>query len=128
MIIEINKDIERYQETVVMGLTAKQLLHSIAAVAAGSGIVLFLYGNVGLTLSVYIAIPVVAPIALGGFYSYHDMGFYEVLERQIRLLFFNCPLVYVSTEGEMLLAQIRREEMAKDSRKSRSKIVFGKKK
>lgn len=111
-----------------MGLTAKQMIHSVAAVAIGSGLVLFLYGKVGLTLSVYIAIPVVAPIALGGFYSYHEMGFYEVLERQIRLLFFNRPLVYVSTEGERLIAQIRREEMLKDSRKARSKIVFGKKK
>ena len=128
MIIEINKDIEKYQETIIMGLTAKQMIHSVAAVAIGSGLVLFLYGKVGLTLSVYIAIPVVAPIALGGFYSYHEMGFYEVLERQIRLLFFNRPLVYVSTEGERLIAQIRREEMLKDSRKARSKIVFGKKK
>ena len=65
MIIEINKDIEAYQESVVMGLTAKQLIFSIASIVAGGGLVLLLHSYVGLTMSVYIAIPVVAPIALG---------------------------------------------------------------
>ena len=31
MVIEINKDIDRYQESVAMGLTAKQLVFSIAS-------------------------------------------------------------------------------------------------
>ena len=35
MVIEINKDIDRYKESVVMGLTAKQLIFSVASVAAG---------------------------------------------------------------------------------------------
>ena len=65
MIIEINKDIDRYKESVVMGLTAKQLIFSVASVAAGGGIVLFLYRYIGLTPSVYVAIPVAAPIARG---------------------------------------------------------------
>ena len=42
MVIEINKDIDRYKESVVMGLTAKQLIFSVASVAAGGGIVLLL--------------------------------------------------------------------------------------
>ena len=29
MIIEVNKDIDRYKETVVLGLTARQLIFSI---------------------------------------------------------------------------------------------------
>ena len=40
MVIEINKDIDRYKESVVMGLTAKQLIFSVASVVAGGGIVL----------------------------------------------------------------------------------------
>ena len=43
MVIEINKDIDRYKETVVMGLTAKQLVFSVVSVVAGGGIVLLLY-------------------------------------------------------------------------------------
>ena len=42
MVIEVNKDIDNYQETVVMGLTAKQLIYSIASGAAGGGLILIL--------------------------------------------------------------------------------------
>lgn len=87
MVIEINKDIERYKESVVMGLTAKQLVYSVASVIAGGGIVLLLYPYIGMTPSVYVAIPVVAPIALGGFYTYNGMSFYEVMGRKFRMLF-----------------------------------------
>ncbi len=38
MNISINKDIEKYQESVVMGLTARQLIFSIASVACGGAI------------------------------------------------------------------------------------------
>lgn len=114
MVIEINKDIDRYKESVVMGLTAKQLLYSVASVAAGGGIVLLLYHYIGLTPSVYVAIPVVAPIALGGFYSFNGMGFYEVMGRKIRMLFVNHPLTYVSTEGEAGLKECQHTEVAKN--------------
>ena len=100
MVIEINKDIDRYKETVIMGLTARQLIFSVASVVAGSGIVLLLYPFIGLTPSVYVAIPAVAPIALGGFYSFNGMNFYEFMGRKIRMLFMNRPLVYASTERE----------------------------
>lgn len=59
MNISINRDIEKYQETVVMGLTARQLIFSIASIACGGAIVLLTYRHVGLTGSAYIAIPVV---------------------------------------------------------------------
>lgn len=75
MIIEINKDIDRYKETVIMGLTARQLIFSVLSVAVGGGIVLFFYPLIGMTPSVYLAIPAVAPIAPGGFYSFKENGF-----------------------------------------------------
>ena len=49
MVIELNKDIDRYQESVSMGLTARQLIFSIASVVVGGGIVLLLYKYIGLT-------------------------------------------------------------------------------
>ena len=100
MIIEINKDIETYQESVVMGLTAKQLIYSVASVVAGGGLILLLYPYVGLTVAAYIAVPVVAPIALGGFYSYNGMNFYEYIKRKIHFAFANRAYTYVSTENE----------------------------
>ncbi len=41
---------------------------------------LLTYPYVGLTTSAYIAIPVVAPIALTGFYSYNGMTFVEMMK------------------------------------------------
>lgn len=99
MIIEINKDLEKYKESVALGLTAKQLIFSIASVVVGGGLILLLYPYVGLTVAAYIAVPVVAPIALGGFYSYQGMSFYEVMRRRFYYMFNNKPLTYVSTES-----------------------------
>lgn len=112
MVIEINKDIDRYKESVAMGLTAKQLIFSVASVVAGGGTVLLLYRYIGLTPSVYVAIPIAAPIALGGFYSFNGMGFYEYMGRKARMIFGNRPLAYVSTEGEEMLREVRMEKEA----------------
>jgi len=100
LVIEINKDIDRYQESVAMGLTAKQLLFSAASVVVGGGMVLLLYKYIGLTGAAYVAIPCVAPIALGGFYSYNGMNFYEYMGKKIHFMFGNKALPYISTEGE----------------------------
>ena len=125
MVIEINKDIERYKESVVMGLTAKQLVYSVASVIAGGGIVLLLYPYIGMTPSVYVAIPVVAPIALGGFYTYNGMSFYEVMGRKLRMLFANRPLTYVSTESEQEIRQYRIMEQAEQKKKRKTERKKG---
>ena len=77
MNIEVNRDLDRFKESVILGLSLKQLIYSAIALAAGAGIVLLVYPYVGLTMAAYIAVPVVAPIALTGFYSFHGMTFVE---------------------------------------------------
>ena len=124
MNISINKDIEKYQESVIMGLTAKQLICSIIALALGTGIVLSTFKYVGLTVSVYIAIPIVAPIALNGFYEYQGMSFTEMMKRKIRCLFKNPQLIYISEEGESLINEIHLEDMNRqklDNKKNNKK-------
>lgn len=120
MIIEVNKDIESYQESVVMGLTAKQLLFSIASVLVGGALILLLYPYTGLTLSVYIAIPVIAPIALGGFYTYNGMNFYEYVRRKLHFAFGNRAYTYISTEGEAEIVAYR-NELAMQERQMKSR-------
>lgn len=119
MVIEVNKDIDRYKETVVMGLTARQLTFSIASVIVGGGIVLLLYRYVGLTVSAYIAIPAVAPIALLGFYSYNGMTFMQMMRKKLHFAFKNKPLIYISTEGGQEVEMIRQEEMAAEKKNSK---------
>lgn len=100
MIIEVNKDIDNYKESVILGLTARQFLYSILSVIVGGTIVLLLYKHIGLTVSTYVAIPIVAPIALTGFYSYNGMTFLEMVKRKLYFAFKNPTLTYVSTERE----------------------------
>ena len=112
LIIEINKDIEKYQESVAMGLTAKQLVYSILALGSGCLIVFLLYEKIGLTFSCYVAVPVVAPIALCGFYSYNGMGFREVFTRYMGSIFRNKPLVFKSSGFREMVSEIRAGEEA----------------
>ena len=122
MVIEINKDIDRYQESVAMGLTARQLVFSMASVAVGGGLVFLLYPFIGLTGAAYVTIPIVAPIALGGFYSYNGMSFYEVMERKFHYMFGNKALAYVSTEGEPAIKAFEIEKANAAKRKGRAKL------
>ena len=126
MVIEINKDIDRYQESVAMGLTAKQLIFSIASVVVGGGIVFLLYKYIGLTGSAYVAIPCVAPIALGGFYSFNGMSFYEYMGKKLYFMFANRALTYVSREGEPTIKVFRLEQtdqVKKKSKKAETEIT-----
>lgn len=121
MIIEVNKDIQNYKESVVLGLTARQLIFSVVSLVVGGGIVLLSYPYVGLTTSAYIAIPAVAPIALSGFYSYNGMTFMEMMKRKLHFAFFNRTLTYVSTEGEQNIRTVRMEEEAEKKKKAKRK-------
>ncbi len=112
MIIEINKDIEKYQESVAMGLSAKQLAYSILALLSGCVIVFLLYEKIGLTFSCYVAVPIVAPIALCGFYSYNGMGFREVFTRYMRSIFRNKALVFQSSGYREMVLEIKEREEA----------------
>ena len=112
MIIEINKDIEKYQESVAMGLSAKQLVYSVLALGSGCGIVFLLYEKIRLTFSCYVAVPIVAPIALCGFYSYNGMGLREVFTRYMKSIFRNKALVFQSSGYREMVSEIRAKEEA----------------
>ena len=57
-----------------------------------------------------VAIPCVAPIALGGFYSFNGMNFYEYMGKKLHFMFGNRALTYVSTEGEPAIKQLEAEQ------------------
>ncbi len=112
MHIEVNRDLDKFKESVMLGLSARQLIYSVIALALGSGIVLLTYPYVGLTVAAYIAVPVVAPIALTGFYSYHGLTFIEMMKLKIHFSGKQPALLYESTECEDEIAKIRMEEAA----------------
>ena len=110
----------------VMLMSTRQLIFSIASVVVGGGIVLLLYKYIGLTGSAYVAIPCVAPIALGGFYSFNGMNFYEYMGKKLHFMFGNRALTYVSTEGEPAIKQLeaeQNEQVKKEGRKAEPETV-----
>ncbi|CUX62411.1 PrgI family protein [Clostridium sp. C105KSO15] len=125
MVIEINKDIDRYQESVALGLSAKQLIFSAASIVVGGGMVLLLYRYIGLTGAAYVVIPCVAPIALGGFYSYNGMDFYEYMSRKIYFMIGNKALSYISTEGEPAIKELQMEMNGTGKKNNSNKLKSG---
>ena len=122
MIIEINKDIDKYQESIVLGLTARQLVFSIASIIVGGGIVLLLYKYIGLTGAAYVAVPCIAPIALEGFYSYNGMSFMQYWMRKIHFMIGNRTLTYISTESESEIQKYKLQENNTKAKKGRKDI------
>lgn len=128
MKIEINSDIDKYKETIALGLNAKQMVFSILALGVGTGIVLGLYNIVGMTAAVYIAIPFVAPIGLAGFYNFRGMSFFEVTKNRLNYSFHNRPLLYHSVnEGKQVILehekklQLLEKQRLKEAKKSKRK-------
>ena len=123
MEIDMNRDLERFKESVFMGLSLRQLLYSIGALAAGAGVVLLIYPYIGLTMAAYVAVPVVAPIALTGFYSYHGMTFTEKMRLRFRFMKKQPPLTYVSTEDAVEIDRLLDEDERKirDTKKHKKK-------
>lgn len=64
--ININRDVEQYQESVFFGLNGKQAGTVLLTLAAGVGITCLLYFGIGLSMqvSIYVSLPVCVPIML----------------------------------------------------------------
>lgn len=122
MIIEINKDIDKYQESIVLGLTAKQLIYSSVSILLGGTIVLLLYKYIGLTGAAYVAVPCIAPIALQGFYTYNEMSFCEYWLKKIHFITANKALTYLSSEGGEELETYNRSVRAEQNNKKYKKL------
>ena len=104
-----------------MGLTAKQLVYSVLALGSGCLIVFLLYEKIGLTFSCYVAVPIVAPIALCGFYSYNGMGFTEVFTRYMKSIFRNKALVFKASGYREMRGEIRARKEAETGGSKESK-------
>ena len=99
MIIQINKNLDKYKETVVAGMTARQIIHLIIAGGVSVAIVFGLYRFIGITGSALCCFPPVAIIALNGFSP--DMM--SSVQNRLRLMLIK-PLKYSSdTESEKVI-------------------------
>lgn len=120
MKIKVNKDIEKYDGGVFYGLSLRQCIYALIALLIGTGIVVGLsMKEVSLTVAVYIAMPVVFPIAYNGFYQKNGMTFFQVQKRKMKLLFGKRELLYQSTEDPDLYTEIFLKKKTTDKKKGR---------
>lgn len=122
LVIDINKDLDEYRESAVMGLSWKQCASFVASAGICVGSIALLQDKIGLVPSCYLAIPVVMPIALNGFYSKNGMNFTEYVSKSWNMM-FQKPLLYVSEEGPKQIEEKKKGgmEKKKNSRPKNSK-------
>lgn len=130
MKIRIHKNLDKYKGNVFLGMTAKQVIHSIICIAICVIGVLILRPIVGINLATWITLPFAMPVAVNGFYDYNGMSFTEAMVIKFKLM-FQSKLHYNSTENEKLiddfLEEVKTQETTKQKkhkRKERNKRIF----
>jgi len=81
--VRINKEVRNYQESLLFGLSLRQLLFALLAVLVAVG-VYFALGNVVGSEIGWVCILAAFPFALGGFFTYNGMTFEKFLLAVIR--------------------------------------------
>lgn len=80
MQVNINKDFQRYEEDVFMGLSLRQLLWSGASVAIAITVYFGLQPVLGQETVSWICIVAAAPFAMAGFFQYDQMTIWQFLK------------------------------------------------
>ena len=73
MEIKINREIRDYHESMFMGLSLRQSIFSVLAIASAVGLYFWLQPVLGAEITSWVCILGAAPFAVLGFVSYHGM-------------------------------------------------------
>ena len=73
MEIKINREIRDYHESMFMGLSLRQSIFSVLAIASAVGLYFWLQPVLGAEITSWICVLGAAPFAVLGFVSYHGM-------------------------------------------------------
>lgn len=111
MTIQMSKKIEDYKESFFMGFCFKDCIFGFIAFGIGLGIVLFLK-SIGIQpiIGIYIAMPIVIPIGLCGFYKKDGMDFITLIKKKIKLNKNRKKIIYSSTENVDRIVILRNKE------------------
>lgn len=111
MNIQMSKKIEDYQESFFMGFGIKDCIFGFLAFGLGLGIVLFLKSlGIQSIIGIYIAMPIVIPIGLCGFYKKDGMDFITLIKKKIKLNKNRKKIIYSSTENSKRIIKLRNKE------------------
>ena len=84
MEIRINKEVRNYQESLFFGLSLRQLLFALLAVAVAVGVYFGLRPVLGTGEIGWVCVLAAFPFALGGFFQYNGMTLERFLLAYIR--------------------------------------------
>ncbi len=103
MVIQLNKDfLKEYKDNAWKGFSTKELLSIIVAGISATimDVCLYAYAGIDPATGVYIAVPIIIPILLFGFYKYQ--GFFSIAEvaKEVAYYFRTRRLLYDSCEGK----------------------------
>ena len=87
--VRINKEVRDYQESLFFGLSLRQLIFALLAVAVAVGVYFGLRNVVGTGEIGWMCVLAAFPFALGGFFTYNGMTFEKFL-----LAFIRSELLY----------------------------------
>ena len=84
--VNMNQDVEKYQESVAAGLNAQQTIAAILALAVSTCVICILYFgfDLPLVIDVYIAIPVCIPIILPALGRQYGLSVTDRIKQVIR--------------------------------------------
>lgn len=108
MMVPVNQNIDEYKDDFFKGLTMRQTMYAIAAVAVSGGLMTFflLYLKMNASVAMYITLPIVFPIIAMGFIKVHGLNFREYLERKRKVqsqpVFFYQPEIIFEMENSNL--------------------------
>jgi hypothetical protein len=118
MEIRINKEIKNYHESLFFGLSFRQFLCSVMALAVAVGIYFGFRDIVGKETVSWLCMVCAAPIAAAGYFQYHGMNFEEFIAAYIKSEFLYAGVRVF--ESENILYNIYREvlnDAAKQTKK-----------
>lgn len=79
MEVRINKEVRNYQESLFFGLSLRQFLFALLAVAVAVGVYFCLRPVLGNGEIGWVCVLAAFPFALGGFFQYNGMNFEQFL-------------------------------------------------
>ncbi len=96
MEVRINKEVRNYQESLFFGLSLRQFLFALLAVAVAVGVYFGLRPVLGNGEIGWVCILAAFPFALGGFFQYNGMTLEQFLLAFFRSEFLTPKLVFKS--------------------------------
>ncbi len=115
MEVRINKEVRNYQESLFFGLTLRQFLFAVLAVAVAVGAYFGLRSALGNGEVGWVCVLAAFPFALGGFFQYNEMNLEQFVWAFLRSEFLTPKRLVFKSEN--IYAKLMENSSAKEALK-----------